>query len=88
MLVPLVPCRAIWSDEGWLAILKRGFFLEWLHCRSVRGMRWPEDEGARDESPRHFGPCGVFMVLHSIFGDSVRQLAISLDCWEKQYAAA
>ena len=51
-------------------------------------MRWAEDEGARDESPRHFGLCGTFVVLHSIFGDSARQSAVSSNCWEKQYAAA
>ena len=61
---------------------------ECLHCMSVRGMGRLEDEGARAESPIHFDPCGMFAVLHSRFGDSALQSAVSSDFWEKQYAAA
>ena len=62
--------------------------MEWLYFTRVRGVRREEDEGARDESTRRFDPCGMFVVLQMIFGDSVRQSAVSSDCWKRQYAAA
>lgn len=51
-------------------------------------MRREEDEGARDESPIHFDPCGMSVVLQKILGDSAPGLAVPSGCWKRKYAAA
>ena len=54
-------------------MILEGGFAKWLYSMRVKWIRWEEDEGAGDESPIQFNPCGMFVTLRSISGASVRQ---------------